>query len=54
MVQQIYDEYNSLLGAHKNKSDDNATPIKYVIVNKLVELALARQEIFVSRFLRVA
>jgi len=33
---------------------DNATPIKYVIVNKWVELALARQEIVVSRFLRVA
>jgi len=35
-------------------SDDNATPIKYVIVNKWVEIALARQEIVVSRFLRAA
>jgi len=37
---------------HNKKSDNNATPIKYVIVNKWVELALARQEIVVSRFLR--
>jgi len=29
-------------------------PIKYVIVNKCVELALARQEIVVSRFLTAA
>jgi len=33
------------------KTDDNAT-IKYVIANKWVELALSRQEIDVSRFLR--
>jgi len=32
----------------------NTTPIKYVIVNRWVELALARQEIVVSRFLRAA
>jgi len=29
--------------AHKNKLDDYATPIQYVIVNKWAELALARQ-----------
>jgi len=34
--------------AHKNKSDNNATPVKYVIVNKWVELALARQKILMS------
>jgi len=44
----------SQYGEHKNKSDDNATPIKYFIVNKWVELALARQEIVVLRFLRAA
>jgi len=36
-----------------SKSDDNATPINYLIVNKWMELALARHEI-VSRFLRAA
>jgi len=45
----------STIRLHKNKSDDksddNVTTIKYVILNKWVN---ARQEIVVSRFLRAA
>jgi len=54
VIQKIYDEYNSQWGAHKNKSDDNSTPIKYVIVTQVGELALSRQDIDVSRFLTAA